>query len=199
MAIIDVKPPLWPAKGDKLFKGVSDQNDEIWNGHRDMQWSLYSYGYQEAFKLLGIEALSNDSKKKVLVFPIVFLFRHYIELILKQINKIGSPLLGEKPDYETTHILKDLWDQTRKIIVNVWPDKKNEDLNIVDDCLKELIQKDTDSMRFRYPEDREKKAVYLPDYGDFNMRNFFEVSEKISNFLEGSLTGIYEYRKNSEE
>ena len=119
MAIIDVKPPLWPAKGDKLFKGVSDQNDEIWNGHRDRQWSLYPYGYQKAFQLLGSEALKDDAAKQVLIFPVIFLFRHYIELTLKQIIEIGNPILGEKLDCPSTHDINILWDQVKKIIVAV--------------------------------------------------------------------------------
>ncbi|MCX5867012.1 MAG: hypothetical protein NT009_05940 [Proteobacteria bacterium] len=199
MAIIDVKPPLWPVKGDKLFKGVPDQNDEIWNGHRDRQWSLYPYGYQKAFQLLGSEALKDDAAKQVLIFPIIFLFRHYIELTLKQIIEIGNPILGKQSKYDPIHKIEELWDQAKKIIIKVYPEGKNEDLSTVDDCMKEIIKKDPKSLVFRYPEDPKKTEVYLPDCGNFDMRNFLEVSEKISNFLEGSLTGIYEYRKNSEE
>lgn len=47
-------------------------------------WGMYTIGYKEAGDLLLQYAL-NVGRQNVLVYPIIFLYRHYIELQLKEI------------------------------------------------------------------------------------------------------------------
>ncbi|MGB7572016.1 MAG: hypothetical protein WBL87_09700, partial [Methanothrix sp.] len=91
-------------------------------------WDLYSTGYKEAGDLLIENA---DNHTDFLVYPIVFLYRHCIELRLKQISIEGNKLLKtqvftEKEMKATLfreHNLDSLWSCSKKIIEKLFPDE----------------------------------------------------------------------------
>lgn len=74
----------------------SPDDDSAHNAYLDrlvIPWSLYRDGYQQAAFLL-IEQCETFYARNTLIYPIVFLFRHHIELCLKEFILDG--VHGEK-------------------------------------------------------------------------------------------------------
>lgn len=77
-------PP--PRKGDKLFRG--DLRD--WKNNaclRNGNEYAYREGYRRGAQILVRAVEETQSDQDFLVYPIVFLYRHHIELALKRVIK----------------------------------------------------------------------------------------------------------------
>ena len=78
----------WPGKeGDQLFRGglEIDLNADISHWNKDI--NSYANGYRQAADVIILQVLrgkrSYTFNVSYLVFPIVFFYRQYIELLLK--------------------------------------------------------------------------------------------------------------------
>ena len=86
----------------------------------------------------------------------MFLYRHYLEIRLKQIIFVGKKLLeAARPQGIETHDLTRLWPIARKLAEEAWPDGGKEVLNGAERLIMEYHQLDSKSMSFRYPEDND--------------------------------------------
>jgi len=133
-------------------------------------------------------------EKNFLVFPIVFLYRHYIELRLKEIIKNGY-LLNINNDnqihYTKEHSIDKLWNETKKIIKEALQEQAKRYVAPLDKLIKEFSKVDPGSYCFRYPVDT--KGVPLKfDISHINLRNLSEVIEGMANLLDEVSIGISE-------
>jgi len=76
----------WPTKGEKLFH--SDENPHFENAHifiKPKYWHQYIEGYRRAGKVLSKYLLGNISysDKDAIIFPLLYIYRHFIELQMK--------------------------------------------------------------------------------------------------------------------
>ena len=71
-------------------------------------WWQYTMGYKEAGDLL-LQNTSGGGRQHVLVFPIIFMYRHYIELQLKEIILNNWAYLDISEDFPTYHNIEKLW------------------------------------------------------------------------------------------
>lgn len=185
----------WPQKGDVLFKA-----DDDWWHNACLNWAfdqmdLYTMGYYTAAETLVEKAQATRHSLDLQIFPIVFLYRQYIELRLKELIKVGSWLYHESNGPITGHDIMQLWKRARKYIERVWPDGSKEDLECAEDYIKQFVQIDPASTAFRYPTDKKGKPS-VPGIRHINIRNFSEIMKKLSSLLEGSSTGMNEYWDN---
>jgi hypothetical protein len=67
-----------------------------------------------------------------------------------------------------------------------------KDLEAVDDYIKQFSEIDPASTSFRYPVDMAGKPS-IPDVTHINLRNLYDVMQKLSALLEGSSCGISHY------
>lgn len=121
-------------------------------------WDAYS----EAFKL-GAETLvghTGDSRMHLdlLVFPVVYLYRQYIELRLKQLIGVTC---GLSPKDRRTHDLTRLWRHVRPELERRFPDSLNE-FDEVERKIDDFGRVDRTSATFRYPEDRDGQPTLPP-------------------------------------
>jgi hypothetical protein len=104
-------------------------SDSIYNATLNFQDDM-SYGYTEGYicasKILtdyvvdGIpEERYPSSSPDILIYPILFLYRHHLEIRFKEIIKVGKSLLKEHPDYNDGHKLSPIWDEAKQKITNV--------------------------------------------------------------------------------
>ena len=187
-----------PELGDQLFiEGKDWFNNACLNYLKD-NWDLYIMGY----KLAGDKLVEYIVKKNVdqdfLVFPIVFLYRHHIELQLKIIIREGNKLLGIEEDFESIHKLDKLWTKASSIIKKVWPKIGSNIFIAVSNYIFQFNNIDPKSFSFRYPEDKERNKN-LNGLEKLNIRNFSEVINKLANFLEGCSYGISVYLETKRE
>lgn len=80
-----MKSPELPSAQDKIFS----TSEDWWNkaclalGHD--RWSIYAIGYKDAADLLVDNIEGNGRQHDFLVYPIVFLYRQYLELAIKDV------------------------------------------------------------------------------------------------------------------
>lgn len=182
-----------PKKGDKLFKSDSDWWHNACLNYWGVDLDTYAIGYKQAADILVRRVKEIRSKQDTLVYPIVFLYRQYIELRLKELILNGSRLLGSpkrlrKPDHE----IDKYWLHCRKIFEKVWPEAPKDDLDDIEECIKEFSRVDPKSISFRYPKDKEGKPS-IRGLSHINLRNLSEVIDRIASLLDGASTGISIY------
>jgi hypothetical protein len=108
-----------PKKGDILFRPASPEegNSDGWQmnavvGKADDY--AYSEGYRLAGRIVADYVIQKPLYADFLVYPIVFLYRHYVELQLKRLIPMGARLVNQvmsEADHKTLreHPLDKLW------------------------------------------------------------------------------------------
>lgn len=187
-----------PRKGDQLFRSDVDWWHNAVLSNLDSGWALYAEGYKIAADVL-VERVKHDrSEADFLVFPIVFLYRQYLELRLKEIIRDGSRLLDSPQRLPKDHRLDKLWSKCRRILEQVWPEGPAEHLDAVEECIHEFSRVDPTSTAFRYPTDADGKPS-LPGSRHINLRNLSEVMARIGTLLDGASIGLSVYLDHKHE
>jgi hypothetical protein len=148
----EVFPSLpWPNANHSLAKP-----DPNWTLNSCLGWSKDRptsriMGYREAADLI-FRSLSEDrGGRDTLVYPLVFMWRHAIELQLKNIVERGQIVLGEPATYPKHHGLEETWKMAIKVIGALQEEDQGEIENVTN-VIEELCALDPDSTGFRYHE-----------------------------------------------
>ena len=152
--------------------------------------------YAEGYKLAGDKLVKyvneQEQKQDYLVFPIVFLYRHSIELWLKHIIELGNELHDRAGRFPTNHQIEGLWSQARMVAEEVWKDAPRDELNQLEEYLSVLHNIDSGSFSFRYPVTKDGEAT-LSRISYVNLRHFSEVMEKVDALLRSISMGLAVY------
>jgi len=188
----------WPKKGDRLF--MADLPDWQHTAHTDRnwfsddinQWYAYAFGYREAGKRVLESAIGKGPRGvlDVLVYPVVFVYRHHFELMLKTIVRIGRRYDDEEQEDLGYHGLTSLWQKAREVIEKHWPKSAKEPVDATEQLIRELDDLDPRSFAFRYSEKKDGNRA-LPGPVKANLRHFGKICERMSNFLECCLQGLW--------
>jgi hypothetical protein len=176
---------------EPLFAGEGDykSNARI-NQNRAYGLDLFAGGYKTAADTLVKYVLENNADHDTLVYPIVFLYRQYVELRLKEIIREGSLLLDEERDFPKIHELDVLWLPVRGIIERVWAHEDSDgshDFQFIDKVLSEFGAIDPKSMSFRYP-------GLLAGVEEINLPHLSQTMDRVFMFLDGVSDAICAYR-----
>lgn len=192
MTNIEIDEPRIPQKGDKLFQ--ADNNSNWWHNaclnffHNN--WDLYAIGYKDAADILVQAVLKAPGQQDILVYPIVFLYRQYIELRLKEIIKKGSVLLVTFNEIPFDHNIDVLYKKCKEMLEEVCPKGSLIGLDVVNDFINQFIAIDPGSFAFRYPTDKKGKSSLT--IKNINLNNLAEVMRGMANTLDGASAGISE-------
>jgi hypothetical protein len=156
------------------------------------KWDAYAEGYKKAADIIVQYIINNNRDQDYLIFPVVFLYRHYLELRLKELIVVSSRLLDHDVSVPTHHDLVSLWKQVRPNLEQVWPEQEKHVLDKVEERLKELSEADLRSFGFRYPIDTKGQPT-LVKLKHINLKHLRDVIQGISNILDGSSIGMGEY------
>lgn len=181
----------WPRKGDQLFKSDSDVDMlhiACLNFMPD-HLGMYVVGYKHAGNVLVEYVKDTRRYQDTLVYPIVFLYRQYIELRLKELIKKGNLLLDIPKKFPKHHKIDKLWKQCREVLEKVYPEDSAEDLDAVEECIHQFSKSDPTSMAFRYPKDKNDNPS-LPGLRHINLRNLSEVMTRVASLLDAASMGI---------
>ncbi len=163
---------------------VNYMPDHIW---------AYATGYKEAADVLVAKALEKRYHLDTFVYPILFLYRHYLELRMKELIKSGNSAISKPVRVPNDHRLDNLWGVCRRILLEVWPDG-DEYLRSTDKCIREFSKIDPTSEAFRYSRLRRGQKS-LQGVTHINLRKIRDVMEEVSALLDGASYGIDEYRR----
>ena len=181
-----------------IFESANDRhNNACLNFQNDMSHG-YIEGYKKAADVLISQVADTAKNQDYLVYPIVFLYRQHIELLLKKIIKSGRYLLEEKPSYPKHHLINDLWALAKEIMNKVEKKSISKEFDIVDQVILELATTDPESFSFRYPTDK-KGNKSNPQLRYINLRKFGELLGEISSLLGGVDTGMDYYIEQKHE
>src|SRR3990172_9417358 len=120
-------------------------------------WNIYAIGYKNAADYLVEQVVKTRSGLDFLVFPIIYLYRHYFELRMKLLYRDLCRLLSEHDDPPCTHKLGRLWGMVKKRLIKVFPDENQEQYENIGELIGKFENVDPASTAFRYPVDREEK------------------------------------------
>jgi len=195
----------WPGKGDKAFKDVPfsptgasphwlSEISDLLGG--DYLWAIVA-GFKEAADKVVDSLVATKERMDVFFFPVVYLYRHAIELSLKGLVNDGIYLQILKDDQElldilTSHNLHSLWSKIRLVLKEVWPDGDDADVDAVEKIILEFHQADKPGQRLRYSKDKQGKphTDTLPDRVDLVVLK--QTMERLFQFLDGCSMGLDE-------
>jgi len=187
------RSPGLPEDTDLLFTSQDDWwNNACVNWQRD-GWGAYARGYKEAADILAKQVMEQNALADLVVYPILFLYRQYLELQIKDLIRVSYRLLDRHEDLPLHHRLKDLWATCHPLMVEIAPHDSTEELRQIGRLLGEFSTVDPLSMSFRYPEDKHGNPSLTPTLRHINIRNVAEVVGKISVILFGAGVMFDEY------
>lgn len=181
----------WPQSGDKLFVSTEGAENAWLKWRGDDKWFAYAEGYRKAADLLAKQSSIDSSEIDFLVYPIGFLYRHYLELRLKSLIIVGLEVLGKRHEFRKNHDIEELWKKTRAVLQEVWPNGSKTDLDNVDACIHEFAHTDPISEAFRYPTTKDGKQT-LANLKHIDLANLSKVMERLSGLLDSALDGMLE-------
>lgn len=110
----------------------------------------FLYAAQDAAK-----ALVDRSGANVSAMPVLFLYRHYIELALKDVVASAGAFAIELSDEKFGHKLEPLWGEASKVF-----DSYRFDISKLDEAVAELVDLDQRADAFRYATTRDNKPHF---------------------------------------
>jgi hypothetical protein len=143
----------------------------------------YVYGYKKSADILVKKIKKTASEQDYLVYPIIFLYRHHIELLLKNLIQLGIEFYEESNDVPKHHRIKDLWNTVKGYHREFTNSKNAKNIQFIDKIMDELCEIDADSMSFRYSKDR-KGIAPNPELLNINLEVFSDVICQVSDELE---------------
>lgn len=188
------------AKSRFLGQGAKDSQDQLFSSADDWRfnacvdflfddWDLYAQGYRKAGGILATRlAETGGEEVDFLVYPLVFLFRHALELQLKSVIRWGRRAL-QKPssEYPSGHKLFDFWGECRVLAEEFWPSGPSTQLDEIEQTLKEFQKHDPIGQAFRYSTEV-SGAQTKPGLTHINIRAFCERAIAAFDLLDGMST-----------
>lgn len=177
-----------------LFKKASDSenNSRI---HKNMdKWLYYTEGYKIAAEQIENFLLDNPDRQDYLIYPLVYSYRHYIELKLKEIIVLGDSFLGNISDFHNeNHNLIKLWIRFQKTLKSIPETNYQAPSTSIATKIQEFHDADTNSDGFRYPINQKGKQN-LESLKIINFRNFKNEISEIKEYLESIADSLYVIR-----
>lgn len=186
-----------PKKGDRLFRG--DLRDWINNACLNVMGNgdAYAYmaGYRRAAEILVDYVCQNGRDQDFLVYPIIFLYRHHAELMLKRIIRrvpyvIDARLTAAQKQHLVKHRLDLLWGDLRAMLPAVckaagWDEIDGAHIEGIDDYIHQLSKLDADSFSFRYSHSKKGQSSLPRDLKNINLRHFGDLMARLADYLYG--------------
>jgi hypothetical protein len=190
----DRPAPSWSPQIASLFTGAADDFRLIAMPQSGADaWPTYIEGYRMAARLVLHRVVRKGSDQDFYVYPLVFLYRQYLELQLKLVVYLGRQLHGGRGRPTTTHSLTALWDAAIEHIARRWPNDATDTSAIRAD-LAEFDALDRGSYAFRYPVGTSEEPSLPAELQRFNLRAFAQRAEEIGQYLEGASEGLWVHR-----
>lgn len=153
----------------------------VWPHRRG--WFVMPSSYSTAAGELLELATSGQGGNDLLVYPIAFLYRHAIELSLKEVIHYARRLEDDGLGVPHGHELDKLWERTSALLQKIAPDRSEPGREEVGRIIAELHELDEKSMAFRYDDQEIGKRLE----GPVNLRALGETMQRVVSWLEGGV------------
>lgn len=192
------QPIAMPTGQDGLFKLTGDAYLNACIGWRGPDWNLYAAGYKTAADMLADHVIQKAVRQDTLVYPILFLYRQYIELSIKEIIRSGLLLLEREGKVPQHHDLGQLWRDAEKLLTEMFPGDSVEQVQETGRIIRDFNKVDPQSDAFRYPVNKRGEQT-LQGIRYINIENVREVVERLTVILEGARMQISVHQDHKDE
>lgn len=189
----------WPEMGDKLFSQGQPPYAAFLAHHTGERFYHLTKGYKLAADLLVKHAEAEGWSRRQLVYPIVFCYRHFLELTLKVIlERYGG--FGSIEPNRSCHKLEGLWIDFKKLLHHLDTDGSPEDkqaTDVIGECVAQFAKIDPNSQTFRYPTDQ-KGQPFDVEPGRLDLLHLHDTMQKMDTYfmcVDGFLTQCEEARE----
>lgn len=173
----------WPRKGDLPFRSSKDvrKNARV-EPHASSRLVMMMEGYKKAADLMVVQARGSTYDRDLLVYPIIFNYRQFLELGLKYlIASYGRPAAIE-PNWKS-HDLSFLWSQFRQVLE--WSDAPGDDAEgVFERIVAQFAKIDPSSYSYRYPVDRQGRPIPV-EHEDLDLDVLADVMRGVSGYIDG--------------
>src|SRR5690606_36486534 len=160
------------------------------------QFGSYADSYQTGALVLIGSALSKIELRDYIVYPAIFLIRHYLELRLKELIQGLNYCQKQSRDFTKGHNIEFLWATFKTAYASIEDNPNDEKLKVVDRLIKEMVRADPTSAAFRYPLDQNGANTQKLEY--VNLRNLRETFVRVSFFFDGVALQVAHYAEMTE-
>lgn len=175
-----------------LLAGDSDWHNNACLNYMPDHGTAYTEGYRRAADILIRHIDETARDQDFLVYPVVFLYRHHIELQIKQVTGVARQLLRDNAprcSEKVTHNLNSLWEVARKVLLDADDTLSPSDFSRVSAVVRALNEADLRATGFRYARTIEggrslEGILYI------NTRRFGEQMAAASDDLDGIDDGL---------
>lgn len=143
-----------------------------------------SEGYKMGADAMVEEALGDNYKSATLVFPILFNYRHFIELSIKYTIATYGPPVGLGPVWNT-HYLIPLWNKLLQVFDAYGTDDPDDADQIVGGIIAEFAKIDPNSFSHRYPVDTQGNIIELAQE-EIDLDALRDVMNGVEGFFNGA-------------
>lgn len=174
----------WPTMGDMPFVVGNDPFDNTNIAHNPLhRFALMKDGYKEAADLMVEKSEARPSARDTLVFPIIFNYRHFLELSLKwQLSAFG-PTVGTRPNWQN-HDLATLWHEFLEMLKLYGIEDPDGTDTGAGQIILEFSKIDPGSYSYRYPVDRGGRPVPIA-HSELHLPTLAKVMEKVAGYFDG--------------
>jgi hypothetical protein len=197
---LDIEELLrYPRKGDPLVPSPAPLDR-----YRGDPANACAHGYRRAAQVL-VEYTQSRGDEAFLFYPILFLYRHHVELMLKNLilafdepgvrratgmGELNAAEIRNLRQGKKAHSLQWLWDRLRPAIQALGNEVvQSERVEGISFYIQQLNEIDPESVNFRYTteiEDTKAKLKKAQKKGtDADIRTFAEAMERLANYLDG--------------
>lgn len=188
----------WPYKGAVLF---TDNGSYKHTAHIQSQPSFYGFtaGYKCAADELILSCIEAQKAiaRDAIIFPVIFLYRHYLELSLKEIYIHFS---GEEAPQiiktlkSTNHSLIEIWKKVKPLLEEYTKTEQEQaDIEAVEDYINQFHNIDCTSFAFRYPF-RKNLEPMLSKRLNIDLNNLKERINELDAYFSGTYSFLAEMK-----
>ena len=146
----------------------------------------YSEGYYRAANILVDWINQNQTNQDTLVYPILFLYRHHLELSLKRILEKAKQLGIRESVVPHGHKLIQLWAETKSLLIQLAGGKHDIWYDSITDFVAIISEIDPNSESFRYAVQTDGKQS-LEGITHINLDVMYDIMESVSGYLSASI------------
>jgi hypothetical protein len=189
----DDLPENWPRAGDHLFvqrDWLVDARIATYHGER-----LYRMksGYKLAGDVLVGETEDIAYERSNLLWPVVFCYRHYIELALKDMIAAHGLRISPEilPNWKDHNLLL-LWQSYKRLIdATLWEMTADDlpEVAAVEACIDEFVALDAGSFAFRYPVGKDGAQTSIP-LDSIDLWHLRTIMDRIHVFLDATESAL---------
>jgi hypothetical protein len=174
--LADIRSLLDPRLNASLYGGRASEE-------------LYLEGYRLAAEQLISHVAQRGADQDFLVYPIVFLYRHYVELRLKDLIAAGRKLADGLTGPAYGHHLAKLWAEARGHLEREFPSSELDGLDRAEQLVVELSDTDPNSESFRYHRSR-RGDPHMQGRDHLNLGQFAGSMRELTTFLDRAGAGL---------